>query len=68
MQRIEPIKGANIAFRDLQLNITMKASPYPEARVGANFDDIVHSAAQTTSNYAQDLSPYSVWLQNTTLQ
>ncbi|KAH9433973.1 hypothetical protein MCOR02_006005 [Pyricularia oryzae] len=37
----------------------MKASPYPEARVGANFDDIVHSAAQTTSNYAQDLSPYS---------
>ncbi|TLD29268.1 hypothetical protein PspLS_03636 [Pyricularia sp. CBS 133598] len=37
----------------------MKPSPYPEARVGANFDDIVHSTAPTTSTYAQDLSPYS---------
>ncbi|KAI6371087.1 hypothetical protein MCOR25_004022 [Pyricularia grisea] len=37
----------------------MKASPYPESRVGSNFDDIVSSAAPTTSNYAQDLSPYS---------
>ncbi|TLS24209.1 hypothetical protein PpBr36_08483 [Pyricularia pennisetigena] len=37
----------------------MKASPYSESRVGANFDDIVHSAAPTSSTYAQDLSPYS---------